>query len=237
MTRTRLILFDVDGTLVDTGGAGRRALLATFERLFAPASLDGGLQVPFAGNTDRSILLNLCRALGISPRAFDERAGEFESAYAQALHVELWREDSPYQRVLPGVLPLLENLNLRSDARVGLLTGNLAVGARLKLGRFDLNRFFAGGGFGDDSKDRRDVARAARSDMAARCGIDFDARDVVVIGDTDNDIDCAKANGFRSIAVETGWAAPGSLTAARPDALFADLSATEDVLEVLFGGV
>lgn len=209
-------------------------MLAAFETLFAPPSLDGAENVPFAGNTDRAIFRDIAVALSVRPEQLVERAEEFERTYAEALRRELWREDAPAQRVLPGVLRLLEKLARRNDARIGLLTGNLAVGARLKLERFDLDRFFVGGGFGDDATSRRDVARAAREDMARRCRIDFDAADVVVLGDTDNDVDCARANGFHAIAVETGWAAPGSLVAARPDALFADLSETEAVLEALF---
>jgi phosphoglycolate phosphatase-like HAD superfamily hydrolase len=232
--RVRLILFDIDGTLVDAGGAGRRALLSTFDRLFSPASLSAAGRVPFAGKTDVAILRDMARELGIGIDDLARKRAEFERVYEDALRHELYLEDAPPQRVLPGVLELLGVLADRADARIGLLTGNTAIGARLKLERFDLDRFFEGGGFGDDSPDRRAVARAAREDMARRSGIDFDGGDVVVVGDTDSDVDCAHANGFRSIAVDTGWAEPGSLETAQPDALFADLSDTDAVLRTIF---
>ena len=230
----RLILFDIDGTLVDTGGAGRRALLATFDSLFRPASLSAAGQVPFAGRTDVAIFRDLAHELGISADHLANRRAEFERVYEVALRHELHLEDAPPQCVLPGVLPLLEALAARPDARVGLLTGNIAVGAWLKLKHFDLDRFFEGGGFGDDATDRRGVARASFEDMVRRTGVDFVAADVVVVGDTENDVDCARANGFRAIAVDTGWAEPGGLTAARPDALFADLTDTDAVLRAIF---
>ncbi len=232
--RVRLILFDIDGTLVDAGGAGRRALLVTFDRLFSPASLTAAGRVPFAGKTDVAILRDMARELGIGADDLAKKRQEFDRVYEGALRHELHLDGAPPQRVLPGVLALLNLLADRADARTGLLTGNIAVGARLKLERFDLNRFFEGGGFGDDAPDRRGVARAAREDMARRSGIDFEAGDVIVVGDTDKDVDCAHANGFRAIAVDTGWAEPGSLTAARPDALFEDLSNTDAVLRAIF---
>ena len=194
--RVSLILFDIDGTLVDAGGAGRRALLSTFDRLFSPASLSAAGRVPFAGKTDVAILRDMARELGVGVDDLARKRAEFERVYEDALRHELYLEDAPPQRVLPGVLELLGVLADRADARIGLLTGNIAVGARLKLERFDLDRFFEGGGFGDDAPDRRAVARAARADMARRSGIDFDAGDVVVVGDTDSDVDCAHANGF-----------------------------------------
>jgi len=235
MARVRLILFDIDGTLVNAGGAGRRALIAAFDELFAPESLDGAERVPFAGHTDGFIFREMGLAVGVAPESLALRREEFERTYTDALRKEMRRGDAASRRVLPGVFPLLETLENRSDARLGLLTGNVEAGARIKLGHFDLNRFFPGGGFGDDAEDRRGVARAARDDMARRSGIAFDDRDVVVIGDTDQDVDCARFNGFRSIAVETGWASPGSLAAAAPDVLFDDLSETEAVLQALLG--
>ena len=234
--RIRLILFDIDGTLIDAGGAGRRALMAAFDRMFSPPSLSAAERVPFAGKTDARIFVEMARELGIEASRLAAQRAAFERIYEVALRHELERKDAPPQRVLPGVPTLLAALKDRPDARTGLLTGNIAIGARLKLERFALNRFFEGGGFGDDAADRRGVARVAREDMARRTGIDFDGTDVVVVGDTGNDVDCARANGYRSIGVDTGWAKPGELPAARPDTLFDDLSDTAAVLRALFKG-
>ena len=232
--RVRLILFDIDGTLVDLGGAGRQALLVAFERLFRPSSLTAAGRVRFAGRTDLAIFRDMAREAGIDEARFLDRSTEFESAYTDALRDELTRTDGPTRRVLPGVTPLLKALSARDDAKLGLLTGNIASGARLKLEAMDLMRYFDGGGFGDDAEDRRGVARAARRDMVRRTGIEFTARDVIVVGDTEEDVDCARANGFRAIAVDTGWAEPGRLPASRPTALFDDLSDTDAVLRAVF---
>jgi len=231
--RIHLILFDIDGTLVDAGGAGRRALLRAFGEVFDPASLSSAGRVPFGGKTDVAIFREMAHEMGVDAASLESKRADLERAYEAALRHEL-RIEGPRQRVLPGVLALLDALTTRPDARVGLLTGNIAIGARLKLERFDLFRFFDGGGFGDDAKNRRGVARAAVRDMSKRTGIDFPASDVVVVGDTDNDVDCARANRFRSFAVDTGFATPGSLAKARPDALFDDLSDTNAVLKTIF---
>lgn len=232
--RVKLILFDIDGTLIDSGGAGRRALMRAFEGLFRPTSLNGADRVRFGGRTDRAIFVDLARELGIPESDLAARSREFEAAYAEALRVEMGRADGAPRRVLPGVPPLLDALEERADARLGLLTGNIAIGARLKLEPFDLNRYFPGGGFGDDAPDRRGVAQVAHADLSRRSGIDFAPQDVFVVGDTENDVDCAHANGFHAIAVDTGWATPGSLPHSNPHALFDDLADTAAVLDSIF---
>jgi phosphoglycolate phosphatase-like HAD superfamily hydrolase len=148
------------------------------------------------------------------------------------------RED-PRRRALPGIPELLERLAARDDLVLGLLTGNFEAGARLKLEPFGLNRFFPDGGFSSDSADRREIARIARDRAARRSGIAFAAHEVTVVGDTEHDVDCARANGFRAVAIESGWVAREELERAGPDALldsFLDVDAVLDALGLEPGG-
>ena len=135
----------------------------------------------------------------------------------------------PKRRSMPGVRPLLEALIERPDVSLGLLTGNLEAGARIKLEPFGMNRYFRGGGFGSDHSDRSEVARLAWLKLCNLTAIPFPASDVVVVGDTEHDVACARANRFRAIAVEAGWATREELQASAPDELLADLSRGESL--------
>lgn len=218
-----LILFDIDGTLVDTAGAGRRAMERAFHEVF---NVDGiarkAAGVAFAGMTDWGIFDALAGAAEIEDSHYRDRRQTVEDAYLGALSREMERPD-PRRRIIPGIEPLLEELEARQGVYLGLLTGNLRAGARIKLEPFGLNRYFSDGGFGSDHPDRREVARVARRRLVQATGVEFDDARVVVVGDTDQDVDCAKANRFRSVAVESGWGSHESLVAARPDALLEDL--------------
>ena len=116
---------------------------------------------------------------------------------------------------------------------LGLLTGNLEAGARAKLEPFDLNRYFARGGFASDDADRRTIARIAWRRLCEWTGVSFDPTDVTVIGDTVHDVECAKFNGFRSVAVDWGWAERSELERADPDVLLDDLADLERTLAAL----
>jgi phosphoglycolate phosphatase-like HAD superfamily hydrolase len=218
-----LILFDIDGTLVDTAGAGRYAIERAFTEVFEIDYVAAKARsVPFAGMTDSSIFQALADAAGVPPLRFTALRADLHAAYFRELKVEMARPE-PGRRSLPGVVALLELLEERPACHSGLLTGNLEIGARIKLEPFGLNRFFSGGGFGSDHPDRREVARVARLKLCGITGIDFEPSRVVVVGDTEHDVDCARANGYKAVAVETGWASREKLEAARPDALLGDL--------------
>lgn len=227
-----LILFDIDGTLIDTAGAGRRAMEQAFQQRFDIESISERARgVRFAGMTDRRIIDELLRAAGL-PADGDGARGELESAYLEALETQMRRQD-PRRRILPGVARTLVELEARAAVHLGLLTGNLEAGARIKLEPFDLNRYFPGGGYGSDHRDRREVARIAHDKLSRLYGIIFDPARVVVVGDTELDVRCAKSNGFRSLAVLSGWGAVEAIHAEGPDAVLDDLSDRSATLRAL----
>lgn len=228
--RPTLVLFDVDGTLVDAAGAGRRGLTASFHEVFGVDGIEeAAARVPFGGRSDPTIVAEIAREIGIAPDRLAARYPEFQRAYLQALRAEMGRPD-PRRRVLPGVPALLEDLAARPDVFMGLVTGNIEEGARAKLEPFGLNGYFADGGFSSDHPERREIARIAHERFSRRAGFRFPPDRVMVVGDTELDVACARANGFCAIAVESGWVAREVLEAARPDALFGDLTDAGAVL-------
>lgn len=238
----RLLLFDVDGTLVLTGGAGVRAMGRAFEEVFGVA--DGFRGVPMPGRMDPGILGDGLRAHGIVPRAGD--IGRFRERYFELLVEEMRGEVPPpaasgvpakrrYNGALPGVRPLLDALAGRRDAFVALLTGNYARGARLKLEHFDLWRYFVCGAFGEDAGERYELVPVAVARAREAGCPDVSSDDVVVIGDTTRDISCARDAGVRCLAVATGGDDIDTLKNAKPDALFPTLEDTEAVVAALLG--
>lgn len=219
-------LFDIDGTLLLTGGAGmeamRRALVEEF-RVREP--LD---DVPMAGRTDRAITADLFERCGIP--ATDENWQRFFAAYRRHLPETLATLQG---RVLPGIRELLRELQARDDVVLGLLTGNYAEGARLKLEHYGLERHFNFGGFGDHHEHRNDVARQAVAELRRRNGADAAGWPVWVIGDTPADVECGRAIGATVVAVCTGFYAMEALQAAEPDHLFVDFSDPVRLLDLL----
>jgi phosphoglycolate phosphatase-like HAD superfamily hydrolase len=197
MARVKLLLFDVDQTLVSTGGAGVRALNRAFERLFAIENAMDGI-LPH-GKTDPAIV----REIGIS-RQVDTGPAlvSILENYLAFLDEEVHASSSYH--VLPGVVRLLEQLSTCSEVMLGLATGNIETGARIKLERGNLNRFFEFGGFGSDSECRVSLVRRAAEVAASRRGRAFAATDVFVIGDTPLDIEAARGAGFNAVGVATG---------------------------------
>ena len=208
---TRLVLFDIDGTLIRSGRAGVRGMNAAFEGLYGrPAALDG---ISLAGRTDRAIVTDVLRAIGRD--ATPEAILELRTAYLQHLAEEIVKP-VPDSNVLPGVWPLLDALRADGESVIGLLTGNFEGGAAIKLGHFDLWTRFAFGAYGDEHADRRALVPVAMA-AAARVGLNIPLSQVIVIGDTPLDVDCAQVHGARSIAVATGPFSVQQLETARPD--------------------
>lgn len=213
-----VILFDIDGTLIRSGGAGKDAMEGALRHAFQLREIKD--EVPYSGRTDRAIARDLLQVHGIDPTPANQRA--LQDAYLEKLPHSL---KSRGGSVLPGVNDLLQSLQKRTDTVLGLLTGNIRTGARTKLGHFGLWDYFAPcGGFGDDHFDRDDVARMALREVRSHTGRDLDPASIWVIGDTPLDIKCARAIGAKAIAVATGWHPLEELAACGPDHCFPDLS-------------
>lgn len=230
MTRpTRLVLFDIDGTLVLTGGAGRRAMDRAFADAFGVA--DAFAEVPMGGRTDRFLIERALERWGIEVSAVTLQ--RFRAAYLGHLRETIHEPGQGRRGVMPGVVALLDALGSRPTIQAALLTGNYAHGARIKLEYFGLWDRFAWGTFGDDHADRDELARAAVA-AAPRRGVTLAAPDhAVVIGDTPSDIACARAAGARVVAVATGGHDLDELRALEPDLAVADLRALDAVLDLV----
>lgn len=220
-----ILLFDIDGTLVRTGGAGKAAMEAGLREEFGVVNvLD---VVPYSGRTDRAIGRDLLMVHGIEPILANQV--RLQEAYLARLPQTLSRITGA---VCPGIAELLVRLQPRPDVTLGLLTGNVRGGARQKLGHFGLWDYFACGGFGDDHYERDDVARMAIVEVTAHLGRQVDVNDVWVIGDTPLDVRCARAIGAKVVAVGTGWHAVEELASHNPDLLLSDLSNHDALLKV-----
>jgi phosphoglycolate phosphatase len=220
-----ILLFDIDGTLVRTGGAGKAAMESGLRAEFGIAEIRD--VVPYSGRTDRAIARDLLRVHGIDPTPANQV--RLQNAYLSRLPESLRTHGG---KVCPGIPELLAHLRPRPGVVLGLLTGNIRTGAQHKLGHFGLWDYFACGGFGDDHFERDDVARTAVAEVRAHLGRDFDAGDVWVIGDTPLDVQCARAVGAKVVAVATGWHPAEELAGHDPDYLFADLSDHDELLRV-----
>jgi phosphoglycolate phosphatase len=217
-----ILLFDIDGTLIRSGGAGKHAMESALADAFGLSHINDG--VPYAGRTDNAIAKELLSLNGIDPS--DTNLVRLKEAYLERLPVSLSRF---HGIVLPGVVELLDQLASGNTA-LGLLTGNIRGGAEQKLQHFGLWQHFAFGGFGDDVPDRDDVARAALRDTERHLQRRVDPSDVWVIGDTPLDVQCARSIGARSVAVCTGWHCAHELHACEPDWVLNDLSDTAALL-------
>ncbi len=223
-----LILFDIDGTLILTGGAGTRGMTRAFRDVLQVADAFRGIQMP--GRTDPLILAEAVARAGI--RADADLLTRFTDRYAACLAEEL-RVDAPGKGIMPGVRVLLERLHARPDVFLALLTGNYQVAARLKLQHFGLWHYFRCGAFGEDAPTRDGLVPIAIA-RARACGVPPVApRDVLVVGDTPLDVACAKAGGARAVAVATGGADAATLRASGADAVFETLDDSDAFLALL----
>jgi phosphoglycolate phosphatase-like HAD superfamily hydrolase len=228
----KLVLFDVDGTLISARGAGRRAMRVAFERVFGTA---GGIdRYDLRGRTDTRIVHDVMGAEGWEPARVKERLDAFFEVYVAGLTTEIG--DGRNVITLPGVAALVERLDQSTVAVQGLVTGNIEEGARVKLLPTGLWPRFQIGAFGSDHMDRRRLPSLAARRAHALLGTAFSPREVIVIGDTPHDIDCARAFGAVAVAVATGQHSRDELLAERPDLFFDNLGDVDKVLAALLGG-
>ena len=217
--QTTLLLWDIDGTLIASGGAGKHALRIGLRRALG---IDGSLDdIEFAGRTDRWIVRRIFEKFSV-PHT-EENFTRLIDGYVAALPVAL---KNPRARVLPGVRELLAAAAARADIAQGLLTGNLRRGAQAKLSHHGLWEFFPFGGFADDAELRNEIAPHALRRAQEHTRRKFSPECVWVIGDTPHDIECGKIIGARTLAVATGSHTEKQLAAHAPDAVMPDLADT-----------
>jgi len=222
----RLLLFDIDGTLIHSGGAGVHALKSAFRERFG--IVDDLHDIEIAGMTDSGIVISILNKHKIP--ATNENVSAFLDSYVHFLSLELPRRKG---KLLPGVLELLEKLKSRPHLVLALLTGNVSRGAQLKLEHYGVWHFFEFGAFADDHRDRNRLGPFARARAKEKHSREFSASEIDVIGDTPRDIACGKAFGARTIAVATGTWSLEQLAEYQPDFLIDDLSNVKRIIDTL----
>ena len=220
----RLILFDIDGTLIKCGiqvrGIFSTALIEVFGQT---GDLDG---YDFSGKIDTQIVLDLQEGAGLSRQQVEEKLPLFKEVYVDLLERDL---DGKKMLELPAVPELPEALAGRADVTLGLLTGNWEAGARVKLSRFDLNHFFPFGAFGDGQLERTGLPPVALERAKEYTGREFQSKDTVIVGDSILDVAAAQAHGIKSVAVATGWTPAEKLESAGADWVIPSLEHFDDL--------
>jgi phosphoglycolate phosphatase-like HAD superfamily hydrolase len=224
--RRKLLLWDIDGTLVTTGKAGEQALVLAMERMFG---LKTDLHdIDYRGRTDTWIALQLFQKCGLDTT--DTALHDFKETYLDCL-----KEQLPLNQghVFPGILDILATAAQRPDCTNALLTGNLERGAELKLSHYQVWHYFEFGAFADDSHIRNELGPVALRRALEKLGHAFAPEDVFIIGDTPHDIDCGKVIGARTIAVATGGYSEEELRSHEPTAVFTDFAHPDRFFELL----
>lgn len=226
----KLVLFDIDGTILWSDGAGRRAMQRA---LMAAFGTSGSADYRYDGKTDKQIVRDLMRMAGHGDDVIDARLNAVLAEYVNGLHEEL-RSESTRPKRFNGVLELIEALEARPDRRVGLLTGNIEVGAHAKLRAvgIDPSRFTVNA-FGSDHEVRGELPAIAQRRARESLGLHVAGDAIVIIGDTPADIDCTRAIGARAIAVATGRYSVDELAEHGPSAVFRDLADTVAVMRAI----
>lgn len=221
----KLILFDIDGTLLTSGGAGERALRRGFRERFG---IDDDLaRIEMAGRTDSGIARRMLATHGLEETP--ENLTAFFDGYLHFLAHELPVSQG---RLLPGIVALLEQLKAREDIVLALLTGNLERGAELKLTHYGVWHYFEFGAYADDHHDRDQLGHFARLRAEEKHGCAFPPERIFVLGDTPHDVACARALGAKAIAIATGKFTRAELGALAPDFLLDDLGDVPAVLRI-----
>jgi phosphoglycolate phosphatase-like HAD superfamily hydrolase len=227
----KLVLFDIDGTILLTAGAGRRAIVAALSAEVGRSEAFD--RIRFDGKTDPQIVAEMLEAVGADEPREAERVARLCRAYVTHLETELERPTTR-TTLMPGVAALLDRLEARDDVVLGLLTGNVERGAALKLrsGGIDPSRFRVGA-YGSDAAHRPHLPEIAAQRAEPYFGRVPTGNEVVIIGDTPADIHCGQGIAARAVAVATGAYSVSDLAACGPHAVFTDLSATDRVVDAI----
>lgn len=222
----KLFLFDLDGTLVSTGGAGLRALDQAFHKVYGIPDTVKNLNP--CGKTDPAIFREMIRKYlerDMNPSDFEN----LSSTYLSFLQSEV--NASQRKKILKGVSEFLDHLAQRKDILLALGTGNLETGARIKLAPLDLNKYFAFGGFGSDAEERSEVLQHGRRRAEKSLSRKFEDSSVYVIGDTVLDVAAARRAGFQAVAVASGAYSTEILAESNPDYLWPDMHSGFELLK------
>jgi phosphoglycolate phosphatase-like HAD superfamily hydrolase len=227
---TYVVLFDIDGTLLASGGVGRRAMEGALKAHFGTVGPD---HYRYDGKTDRQITRELMRLSEFSDDDIDARMDALLADYLVRLEREL-ADGAPGMRVHAGIPALLDALVMRADVLLGLLTGNIADGASLKLRAAGIapHRFRVGA-FGSDHEHRSELPAIAQHRASELLGYGVQGRAVVIIGDTPADVQCGRSIGARAVAVATGHFSVADLAAHAPHAVFEDLSDIDAAIDAI----
>jgi phosphoglycolate phosphatase-like HAD superfamily hydrolase len=224
----RVLLFDIDGTLLFSGGAGKRAMTMAFREVFGVD--DGFAGISMSGKTDTQILREALAKWG---RELDAGLAErFRRRYFEYLRVTM-NDSTPGKRLVPGVSELLRELDRRTDALVGLLTGNWRESAYIKLAYFGLDGYFRFGAFADDSEDRNALVPFAIQRASELAGHPLSPEDTWVIGDTPRDVECGLAHGTRVLGVAASEYGEETLLAAGATHVVKDFRDPRRILSLL----
>jgi phosphoglycolate phosphatase-like HAD superfamily hydrolase len=228
----RLVLFDIDGTLLTDRGAAREAYGIALEAVYGYR--EDLSRYDFSGRTDPQITFMVLRDAGFPDEAIEAKLPQLWSAYLEALARNAARPDQVH--VLPGIRELLDALIVHDEVVLGLLTGNIERGARLKLGGAGLNEFFPFGAFGSDSMHREELPPIAVERASEFCGRRFAASDVVILGDSIYDVRCGVPHDATTIAIASGKTSAETLQAENPTHFFADACDRDAVMKAILGG-
>jgi len=228
----RVVLFDIDGTLLTTAGAARAAFTRALSEAAGRPILPDGYS--FSGRTDPQIARDILSRHGVDGAALDKAIPESIRLYLRYFAANRSLDKA---RLLPGVPDLLEALASRPNIRTALLTGNVEQGARLKLGHLGITGYFDFplSCFGNDDADRYRLPSLALERARVRLGPDVAGRQLVLVGDSEHDVLCGRSIGARAVAVCTGWTPVHVLRSLRPDVLLQDLSDTGRALQAILG--